>query len=39
MKDGAVIPRERTAVPVEWDDFRQQLEKLTEPCSPPSPAG
>ena len=38
MANGAVIPQNRTAVPVEWDDFRKQLEKLTECCSPPSPA-
>ncbi len=30
MADDAVIPQDRTAVPVEWDDFRQQLEKLTD---------
>lgn len=35
----AVIPRERTAVPVEWDDFRQQLEKLTETLQPTEPGG
>ena len=39
MADGAVIPQDRTAVPVEWDDLATQLEKLTERCSPPSPAG
>jgi phospholipid/cholesterol/gamma-HCH transport system substrate-binding protein len=36
---GAVIPQERTAVPVEWDDFRQQLEKLTESLQPTTPGG
>ena len=30
MADNAVIPRERTAVPVEWDDLPSQLEKLTD---------
>ena len=30
MADGAVIPQDRTAVPVEWDDFRVQLQRLTE---------
>src|SRR5206468_12928632 len=30
MADGAVIPQNRTAVPVEWDDLRVQLEKLTD---------
>ena len=40
MGDDAVIPRERTAVPVEWDDLRDQLEKLNRHAgSPPSPAG
>ena len=39
MKDHAVIPRERTAVPVEWDDFRQQLEKLTQTLQPTQPGG
>ena len=28
LADGATIPQERTAVPVEWDDLRKQLEKL-----------
>ena len=31
---GQVIPQERTAVPVEWDDFRAQLEKLTDSLQP-----
>ena len=26
LQDGAVIPQDRTAVPVEWDDFRDQLQ-------------
>ncbi|HJT90502.1 MAG TPA: virulence factor Mce family protein [Mycobacterium sp.] len=39
MADNAVIPEERTAVPVEWDDFRQQLEKLTETLQPTKPGG
>ena len=30
MTDRAVIPQDRTAVPVEWDDFRNQLQKLDE---------
>ena len=34
-----MIPRERTAVPVEWDDFRQQLEKLTDTLQPTEPGG
>ena len=39
MADDAVIPRERTAVPVEWDDVRQQLAKLTEELQPTEPGG
>jgi phospholipid/cholesterol/gamma-HCH transport system substrate-binding protein len=39
LENRAVIPRERTAVPVEWDDFRQQLEKLTETLQPTQPGG
>ncbi|RDH79934.1 MCE family protein [Mycolicibacterium moriokaense] len=31
---GASIPLQRTAVPVEWDDFRKQLEKLTQSLQP-----
>jgi phospholipid/cholesterol/gamma-HCH transport system substrate-binding protein len=36
---GGVIPQERTAVPVEWDDFRGQLEKLTASLQPTAPGG
>lgn len=39
LADGATIPRERTAVPVEWDDLRQQLEKLTDSLQPATPGG
>ncbi|OCB59299.1 mammalian cell entry protein [Mycobacterium vulneris] len=39
LADGATIPRERTAVPVEWDDLRQQLEKLTDSLQPVTPGG
>ena len=39
MADGAVIPRERTVVPVEYDDFRAQLERLTETLQPDQPGG
>ncbi|OLP00250.1 mammalian cell entry protein [Mycolicibacterium porcinum] len=39
LADGATIPRERTAVPVEWDDLRQQLEKLTDSLEPTTPGG
>ncbi|OBJ86706.1 MCE family protein [Mycobacterium asiaticum] len=36
---GASIPINRTAVPIEWDDFRRQLEKLTEALQPTGPDG
>jgi phospholipid/cholesterol/gamma-HCH transport system substrate-binding protein len=39
LADGATIPQERTAVPVEWDDLRKQLEKLTESLQPTEPGG
>jgi phospholipid/cholesterol/gamma-HCH transport system substrate-binding protein len=39
LRDGAVIPRDRTAVPVEFDDLRQQLEKLTQLLQPAQPGG
>jgi phospholipid/cholesterol/gamma-HCH transport system substrate-binding protein len=39
MRNGAVIPLERTAVPVEFDEFRQQLQKLTEALQPTQPGG
>jgi phospholipid/cholesterol/gamma-HCH transport system substrate-binding protein len=39
MRDNAVIPRERTAVPVEYDDLRQELGKLTQALQPTQPGG
>ncbi len=39
LSPGAQIPLERTAVPVEWDDFRGQLEKLTDALQPGVPGG
>jgi len=39
MANGTVISQDRTAVPVEWDDFRQQLQKLTETLQPTAPGG
>ncbi len=39
LADGASIPQSRTAVPVEWDDLRQQLEKLTDSLQPTAPGG
>lgn len=37
MTSGSVIPQNRTVVPVEWDDLRQQLQKLTETLQPVGP--
>ncbi len=34
-----MIPQDRTAVPVEWDEFRAQLERLTELLQPTKPGG
>jgi virulence factor Mce-like protein len=34
MADGAVIPLERTGVPVEWDEVKQQLERLATELGP-----
>ncbi len=39
MADGAVIPEERTAVPVEWDDVRTQLQRLADELQPSQPGG
>jgi len=39
LADGAVIPQNRTAVPVEFDDLRQQLGKLAESLQPTQPDG
>ena len=39
MNNGAVIPQGRTAVPVEWDDVRKQLERLTTMLQPTTPGG
>ena len=39
MGDGAVIPQSRTAVPVEWDDLREQLQRLTDTLQPTEPGG
>jgi virulence factor Mce-like protein len=36
MADGAVIPLERTAVPVEWDEVKEQLERLATDLGPSS---
>jgi len=39
MQNGAVIPQDRTAVPVEWDDLRAQVERLTDLLKPTKPGG
>jgi virulence factor Mce-like protein len=36
MRDGAVIPIERTAVPVEWDEVKAQLTRLATDLGPTS---
>ncbi|MGE0215190.1 virulence factor Mce family protein [Mycolicibacterium sp.] len=37
MGDNTVIPQERTAVPVEWDQVRRQLERISETLQPTEP--
>ena len=39
LADRAVIPQDRTAVPVEYDDLRKQLQKLTQTLQPTQPGG
>lgn len=39
LPNNAVIPEERTAVPVEWDDLRAQLERLSDMVQPAEPGG
>jgi phospholipid/cholesterol/gamma-HCH transport system substrate-binding protein len=39
LADNAVIPQDRTAVPVEFDDFRAQLKKLSQTLQPTEPGG
>jgi phospholipid/cholesterol/gamma-HCH transport system substrate-binding protein len=39
MSDNTVIEQDRTAVPVEFDDFRQQLQKLNDALQPTQPGG
>lgn len=34
LGEGAVIPRERTAVPVEWDEVKEQLNRLATDLGP-----
>jgi phospholipid/cholesterol/gamma-HCH transport system substrate-binding protein len=39
LGDGAEIPQSRTAVPVEWDDIRDQLQRLNKLLQPTKPGG
>jgi len=39
MADNTVIGQDRTAVPVEFDDFRKQLQKLNDALQPTRPGG
>jgi phospholipid/cholesterol/gamma-HCH transport system substrate-binding protein len=39
LADESVIPQNRTAVPVEFDDLRTQLEKLNKTLQPTQPGG
>jgi phospholipid/cholesterol/gamma-HCH transport system substrate-binding protein len=39
MRDGAVIPADRTAVPVEWDEVKDQLMRLATELGPKPGAG
>lgn len=39
MPTGTVIDQDRTAVPVEWDDVRTQLQRLTKLLKPTEPGG
>src|SRR5882757_275776 len=39
MAANAIIPRERTVVPMEYDTFRQQLERLAKELQPTEPGG
>ncbi|RDH80620.1 MCE family protein [Mycolicibacterium moriokaense] len=39
LANNAVIPQSRTAVPVEWDQLRTQLDKLSQTLQPTEPGG
>jgi phospholipid/cholesterol/gamma-HCH transport system substrate-binding protein len=39
LQSGAVIPQQRTAVPVEWDEVRAQLQRLADTLQPTQPGG
>lgn len=39
LQNDAVIPQDRTAVPVEWDQLRTQLDELSRTLQPTTPGG
>jgi phospholipid/cholesterol/gamma-HCH transport system substrate-binding protein len=39
MANGAVISQDHTATPIEWDEVRAQLERLTDMLQPTKPGG
>ncbi|WP_285029986.1 MCE family protein [Mycolicibacterium sp. lyk4-40-TYG-92] len=39
LRGGAVIPLDRTAVPVEWDQVRTQLQRVADLLKPDQPGG
>jgi phospholipid/cholesterol/gamma-HCH transport system substrate-binding protein len=39
LQNHAVIPQQRTAMPVEWDDLRAQLDRLNTTLQPTQPGG
>jgi phospholipid/cholesterol/gamma-HCH transport system substrate-binding protein len=39
LQDNSVIEEDRTAVPMEWDDFRSQLQRLSDTLKPTEPGG
>jgi phospholipid/cholesterol/gamma-HCH transport system substrate-binding protein len=39
LQSGNVIPQQRTAVPIEWDDVRVQLQRLADTLQPNQPGG
>jgi phospholipid/cholesterol/gamma-HCH transport system substrate-binding protein len=39
LQPGAIIPEQRTAVPVEWDDVRTQLQRFADTLLPTQPGG
>ncbi|BBX67377.1 MCE family protein [Mycolicibacterium psychrotolerans] len=39
LQNNTVIGEDRTAVPVEWDDLRSQLERISELVQPTEPGG